>query len=74
MVLPDQALDVRRTQLNLIAFGLTQPRRAERPRIRLRLYLFRKFFEQFVTRHHPLLRINPRRESRLPRQPLYSPQ
>ena len=63
MVFPDQALDIHRPQLDLVAFGLTQARRSERRLIGLRLRLLRQFPKQFVASHHRLLRINDRRES-----------
>src|SRR6266700_7836357 len=72
MVFPDQALDIHRPQLDLIAFGLTQAWGCKRRRIGWRLRLTRKVAKQFVVSHNCLLRIDHRRESHWMRDPLHS--
>ena len=65
MIFPDQAVDIHRAQLDLVAFGLAQARRTERCRIGLRFRLLREFSKQLVCGHRCLLRINDRTESQL---------
>ena len=60
MVLADQAVDIHRTQRDLVALRLAQPRRAERLRIGLRPRLRRQISKQFVGSHHRLPRIHHR--------------
>ena len=60
MVFPDQALDIHRSQRDLVALGLTQPRRAERRRFGLRLRLRRQIPKQFIGSHHRLPQIHNR--------------
>ena len=63
MIFSDQAVDIHRPQLNLIAPGLAQPRRSRKRHIGSRLALLGKFSKQLVFGHLQAPQINPCRES-----------
>src|ERR1700738_4434162 len=63
MILPDQAIDIDRSQFDLIAHRLAQPGGASRACFGLWRPLFRQFAKKSVVRHHSLEQINLLRES-----------
>jgi hypothetical protein len=68
MVFPNQALDIHRSQRDLVALRFTQPRRSKRCRVSRRLRLIRQFPKQVIGGHQRLPRIHHRQRITLRRR------
>lgn len=66
MILPDQAIDIDRSQFDLIAHRLSQPRCAPWHRFGPPCRLLRQFAKKSVVSHHSLQQISLPRESHSP--------